>query len=226
MFKFIRQAIGGAALASVALLPVAHADTITFDDLAATAFGDQESIVSGGFRFTMGGNFGQVDTAGGFAAAPIGNSSQFLGSMNSSQVLMTNDSGRFFSLQTLDYGFLADGVTRYAAGDDPGALIIQGWDVDGNYAGYNGLSWGGADALGQFSFGDFGAANMGSLAGVRLSAVSFLACTFVGSSCNWPVGNVGQFAMDNIQVEVPEPGTIALMAIGLLAIGARRRSHR
>lgn len=224
MFKFIRQAIGGAALLGVALLPLAHAGTITFEDVAATAFGVGDSVLSGGFRFTMGGNFGQIDGAGGFSNAPNGSSGQFLGAMNSPFVMMTNDSGRLFGLQGIDFGFIQDGETEYSEGDQPGGFFIFGFDKNDDQVAGVGYAYNGADVLGQFSFLHAGALDLGTdFTTGMFKTLIFVGCTFTANGCEYQYENLSQFAIDNIDVSIPEPGTVVLMAVGLLGLGLRHR---
>ena len=59
----------------------------------------------------------------------------------------------------------------------------------------------------------------------NLASVAFFACGL--TTCTDPL-DLGQFALDDVRVTVavPEPETYALMAAGLLLLGAMRRRVR
>ncbi len=232
MFKFIRQFLSGATIAAAAFLPQAHAGgfnvTIDFEgDPPLGLYFDGDSFTQSGFRFTVISSIGTVDTVVGygnpnnFPKAPNGSQGQFYGGFDDSLLLMTRDDSLLFSVTGLDFGFIAD--RKYAEHDDPGGLFIVGFDSGFNPVDYVVYSWGGADAAGEFSFQSLGAGDLFGLATQPLAAVLFQPCAFVGNNCNNPADNKGQFAVDNIQIHIPEPTSVALMGLALLGLALTRR---
>lgn len=208
----------------------ASAGVVDFEDVAPPAvFVPGESFVSGGVTFTLtGADIGVVDSAAAFlfGNAPLGASGNFYAGLNDfGWVTLSGGNVGLVQLNGFDFGFLAPvpgsgfpgfgvGMLMAVAIDASGAQVSEAWD------------FGNANGDGDFSFLHVGAGDLGALAGA-VQNVTFMACLYDQTgACVTPAGNLAQFALDNIDISVPEPTTLfATMAgLGLLAASRRRRS--
>jgi hypothetical protein len=218
-----RGALCAACLSVMAILP-AKAAVVTFEDVAPTLFSG-DSIVSGGFRFTSSGTgFSGVDNASAFVFgnAPANADGQFLFMLNNDGIVMSSGSG--FLLRGFDASFIAP-LGGLGAGILPGQLLVLAQTLTGallNQA----FEFTASDANGDFNFASLVAS---ALDGQVLEAVGFFACVYdAAGACVFDALDVpAQFALDNLRVDIPEPGTLALLALALVAAGAfsRRRAH-
>jgi hypothetical protein len=214
------RAVACALFAAAGFVSPASA-VVTFEAVAPDLYFDGSTISDGGFLLTVNGGFGAVDTAAGFllATPPSGNPTQFYAGLNDSLLTLRAANGASFSLGGFDAGFLAPlplepgviaGRIVVEALTTLGATVLRSWDL--------GVS--GAD--GAFSFLTFaGAADFAGFG--ELASATFSTCIYDGSGCVAPFQNLGQFALDNVQVvAIPEPSTYALFVLGLAALSSPR----
>lgn len=182
----------------------ASAVVVDFEDVAipaGTAVGDFS-----GFSRTSNG-FNVLSAVGVFAGLENGTEGAGNGTTHffGSNVTMTYD-GKAFDLRAFDLGvdYLGDnGIS------EPLAFEVR---IDFEYwAG--GSNWMTVGIGPDFDFPTFYA----GAAGDGLRSVTF-STSVLGSD-----GAPAQFALDNLQVRVPEPGTLALLGLGLAAFGVSRR---
>lgn len=231
-----RASLCAGALSAMAAVP-ALAGTVTFDDMAPNAFGGGESFSSGGLNFTLTsgllqavlgfpeqGGFGIVDTAASlsnFSNAPTGNATQFYAGLNDNAITVSSATP-VISVSSFDFAFIPPVASPNASS---GYRMVAAWlDVNGGF-GFQFHDFGLADANGDWAFltANTSAPDGGFAMPSLVREVVFLACNDQGSSCIWPVGNQGQFAIDNISVELPLPGTWLLAGLGLAGLAATRR---
>lgn len=201
----------------------AQATVLDFEAVSPNLYDNGESFTQGAYTFVVGGSFGAVDTAAGcfIATCPSNNATQFYQGYNDSHVTLRRTDGGSFSLLGFDAAFIAPVPIP--------ADLLTG-RIEFTATGSNGSFHGGSDFASSVADGSvpFETYSLAALAGLTsLKSVDFYACSFNDAgNCVNPIDNLAQFALDNVSVNVapvPEPGTVALMAMGLAFVGWRHR---
>lgn len=216
---------------AIGAMPCVHASQLGFESVPSGLRFDGDSFTEGAYRWTVGGSFGDVDTAAAFsvatlALAPTGNTSQFYAGLNDSRVTLTRIDGQAFRFAGFDAGFVTP--TPQASGVLPGQIVVLGSDVSGTPILQN-WQFAPSGAGGSFAFKAYGGANDASSDFSNFASVTsltFTSCVFSASSslCRNPAENLAQFALDNVNVSaVPEPAMWALMGLGVAALAMGRR---
>jgi PEP-CTERM motif len=209
-----------AAVVAASFSPLLHATVIDFNDpnLVGPYF-PGDTFTEDGFLMTQEFDPGTVDFAAALGAvAPTGNSTQFYFNSTAFALLVTSLDGQPFSLS----GFSAAFVPGATPPANPIGIVAFATTMTG-------AQFGTLFSLGDTSstthgspFLTFSGANFNRFS--NLSSLIFFACGL--TTCTDPQ-DLGQFALDDVIVTsaaaVPEPETFALMAAGLLALGAVRR---
>ncbi|MCW7541060.1 NF038120 family PEP-CTERM protein [Aquabacterium sp. A7-Y] len=201
------------ALCASALLP-AQAEVLDFEAVAPGLYADGEDFQQDGWRFSVGGDFGSIDSAAGcfIVVCPSGNDTQFYGGFNDSRLVLERSDGGAFSLLGFDAALVAP--LKFGSGVAGGQLVLQATTTAGARV-FSSWDLGQSGADGSFAFQSFAGAALGAFGAV--SSIDFFACIYgEGGACLNPSGNLGQFALDNLSlVPVPEPGSVVLLALGL-----------
>ncbi|MET0265607.1 MAG: NF038120 family PEP-CTERM protein [Duganella sp.] len=231
--------LAAAALGALALMSAAPAmaDVINFESVGPGIYGGGETFTDAGYTLSVidspagaAGFAGAVldgtdPNACDVAACPTGNSSFYYAGLNDGSLKIQRADNTQFRISGLDYGFLAP-----VGNLDPfsyGQLTVVGTKSDGGILSFAYdfpvLSQGASPFVSLSLLNDFGSAT--------LSSLTIGSCLFDGNGGCFSVlsgaENLGQFALDNLQVStVPEPETYAMLGLGLGLVGwmSRRRS--
>ncbi len=227
-----------AALALLGTAP-AMATVVNFESLSPDAiYGGGDTLLDAGYTLRAVDNHGGLSGAVGLVAngmdpttcwlggCPTNNTSHYYVGLNDGGVTFKKSDGGFFSLQSLDYGFVAPfgGLPNFSYG----RLMLSGHLANGGVIDTT-FDFPGMDDSGNPLFDT---ATLGSVfANSTLNSLTIRACLFDGAGgCtvaqDWSDPSIyqAQFAIDNVNLTtVPEPGSLALLGLGVSALALRRR---
>lgn len=234
-FSTIGKALAAAALWGACSL--AQAGVLSFDDLASRPVTAGSIQNSGQYWFETYA-YGATTTAdvvgaivdGGSATpcpstftCPVNHASTYYAALNDGFFYFGLQNHGLFSLQSLQASVIGEGQDSFPR--TAGALLIQGFNTGNQPVGNaQTLFLPGPNASGDFTFSNY---STPALADLEFSYVRIYTygCNFAGN-CSRTQG-LGNVAFDNIVTSeataVPEPGTLALFALGLAGIGFSRR---
>lgn len=228
------------ALALLGSTP-AMASVVNFESLSPDFYTDGQTLGEAGYTLqAVDNHVSGNDNSGGvgmlvngmdpttcwLGGCPTNNTTHFYLGLNDGSVTIKKDGGGQFNLRSLDFGFVAPrgGLPNYSYG----RLLLNGTLENGSTLGYA-LDFPGLDSSGNPVFGT--ATLPTGFGYAELTGLTIRACLFdgiggctVAADISDPSIYQAQFAIDNLALaEVPEPGSLALIGLGMGALLARRR---
>lgn len=230
----------GTLLGAVALLSApAHASLATFDSSPLTAYNHGEKFQDGGLTFSTNMSaallaLGYTDGAAGVMLdsanpnscgaindCPSGGIGNFYGGTNDGSINVQR-LGSTYSLRSLRFSYF----TPLGGADDGfyGQLVLKATTADGTVV-TRSADFANQDNDGHFQFSTWVLDN--DFAALKLSDLNISACLFDGNGGCFNMADwapfAAQFAIDDLDVELPLPGSAPLLLLGLAGLAALRR---
>lgn len=220
MLSPIRSVAAAAALCAACWPAFAAPVTVDFEP-GFVLLGNGDAYTQDGFRFTADGSGAVVDPLfcdPTLEFCAVGNGTSVLQALNDTQVALTHDQG-LFQVGRFQASFLPSPLIDFsgiaiklrldavAMGGGTSSTLLDLLE-DGN--------------TGNFLFSQYDASVLGNLQSLRFSV-----CFDDGVSCTAsPFLNDAQFALDNVNLQVPEPDAAMLVALALAGLALTRRRSR
>jgi len=172
-----------------------------------------------------GANAADICSSG--VTCPTGNSSAYYGGINDGYIAFGLQSGAAFRLTSFDASvFKIDGQVYPASPNPSSILILRGWRADNTFLDSAQIAIGGP-VDGSFAFKTYDLKTLSA----TFANTEFVAARVISYSWNGTTytngSNLNNIALDNLTVSaVPEPGSWALMGLGLLGVAAYSRRRR
>jgi hypothetical protein len=203
--------------------PVAHGDYIQSSGYDLGFYSNVPGAVPGQ---DLVGTFidGSTSQSCDIAACPVNNPTTYYGALDDSYIDLTMTSGYRFTVKSFDASFIGGTPILPETAVYPaisGLLRIQGILANGGGSVTETYQLAGPSATG-FNFARYNTS-------AAFSKLEFSEALFYGFACN-SAGSCsafstdrGQFGIDNINVEVPEPASFALFGLGMAGVAFSRR---
>lgn len=230
----------GTLLGAAALLAApAHASLASFDSTPPVVYNHGEKFQDGGLTFTsslsayllsqgytdgVGGvvlDSGNPNSCSAINDCPSGGNGNFYAGLNDGSINVQR-LGSTYSLRSLRFSFFTPlgGV----ADGSYGQLVLKATTADGTSVTRT-ADFAGQDNDGHFQFSTWTLDN--DFAALKLSDLNISACLFDGNGGCFNMADwapfAAQFAIDDLDVELPLPGSAPLLLLGLAGLAALRR---
>ena len=218
------------AVAAAMCAAPAQAGVLDFETPVDAPFVFAGDVLTFGKYYVEGagtaGFVGSVSTSDSCDAAqlcPVNNTSTYYTAYDDGYMFFGMADGSAFTLKSLDASFIGAGAASYP--NVAALLYIRAFDANGMVAeAYYDLA---GPSGGSFNFATYDLSDFGDGALFTDVLVASFACTAGSTTCDRTT-NQANFAIDNIVTvdavsDVPEPGSFALLGLGLLGLRAARR---